>query len=190
MRDVCIGTEYVYDPAQSGFHWLMAALIVVAIGVGIYAVDLPTGDPSKGFMFGIHKSLGMTILFLVILRIGWRVIKGSPPYRTQLDRFSRLAASGTHAALYVLMLFLPVVGYVLSTAADRPVSLFGLYTFPRLFGPDKDLAKAAENAHVTGAWILIAVIALHIAAALWHQFFKRDEVMARMAPRLTRRSDG
>jgi cytochrome b561 len=83
------------------------------------------------------------------------------------------------------MVFLPVVGYVLSTAADRPVSLFGLYTFPRLFAPDKALAELAENAHVTGAWILIAAIALHIAAALWHRFVKRDEVMARMAPRRT-----
>jgi cytochrome b561 len=190
MRDVSISTEYVYGPVQRGFHWLMAALVIVAIGVGLYAVDLPKEDPSKGVLFGLHKSLGMTVLILVVLRIVWRVIKGAPPYRVALDRFSWLAASGTHAALYVLMIFLPIVGYVLSTAADRPVSLFGLYTFPRLFAPDKPLAKLAENAHVTGAWILIWIIALHIAAALWHYFFKRDEVMARMAPRLTQKSDG
>jgi cytochrome b561 len=189
MRDVSIGTEYVYDPVQRGFHWLMAAVVIAAICVGLYAVDLPKEDPSKGIWFGIHKSLGVTVLLLVVLRIVWRVIKGAPPYRVALDRWTHLASSGAHAALYALMVFMPVVGYVLSTAADRPVSLFGLYTFPRLFAPDKALAKLAENAHVTGAWILIAVIVLHIAAALWHQFVKRDEVMARMAPRLTQKRD-
>jgi cytochrome b561 len=175
-----------YDPIQRDFHWLMAAVILTAICVGLYAVNLPKEDATRGFWFGIHKSLGMTAFFLAILRIGWRLLHDTPRYRVPLGRFTRLAASATHAALYVLMVAVPIGGYVLSTASAHPVSWFGLYTFPSVVPVDKSLAKLAENAHVTGAFILIMVIALHIVAAIWHHWFKRDEVMARMAPRLAR----
>jgi cytochrome b561 len=186
MRDT--STEInSYDPIQRDFHWLMAAVILAAICVGLYAVDLPKEDPAKGFWFGIHKSLGVTVFFLAIMRIGWRLLHETPRYRVPLGRFTRLAASATHAALYVLMVAVPIGGYVLSTASAHPVSWFGLVTFPSVVPVDKSLAKIAEDAHVTGAFILIAVIALHIIAAIWHHWFKRDEVMARMAPRLARK---
>jgi cytochrome b561 len=175
---------YVYDPVQRGFHWLMAALILAAIAIGLYAGELPKEDPMRGGLYGLHKSLGVTVFFLVILRIGWRLLKGTPSYRVPLDRLTQLAASAGHAALYVLMLGLPVAGYVMSTAADRPTSWFGLLTLPRVVPVDKALSHLAGRAHVVGAWILIAVLVVHIAAALWHHWVKRDEVMARMAPRL------
>jgi cytochrome b561 len=185
MRDNSIEINS-YDPIQRVFHWLMAAVILTAICVGLYAADLPKEDATRGFWFGIHKSLGMTALFLAILRIGWRLLKSAPRYRVPLGRFTALAASATHAALYVLMVAVPIGGYVLSTASDHPVSWFGLFTFPSLVPVDKSLAKLADGAHVTGALILATVIALHIAAAAWHHWFKRDEVMARMAPQLAR----
>lgn len=185
MRDT--GPEhYVYDPAQRLLHWLMAAIILTAIGAGLYAVALPKDDPSKGVVFMIHKSLGMTALLLAVPRILLRFVRGAPPYRTALGQLMRLAASAGHAALYVLMLGVPIGGYVLSCAADRPVPWFGLFNFPRLVSPDKALAHVAENAHVVGAWILIAVLGVHILAALWHNWIKKDEVMARMAPHLAR----
>jgi len=188
MRDT--STEiYSYDPIQRGFHWLMAAVILAAICVGLYAADLPKEDATRGFWFGIHKSLGMTAFFLAIMRIGWRLLNSAPPYRVALGRFVRLAASAGHAALYVLMIGLPIGGYVLSTASDHPVSWFGLITFPSVVPVDKSLAKLADTAHVTGAWILIGVLTLHISAALWHYWIKRDDVMARMAPRLAGKRD-
>jgi cytochrome b561 len=180
------GESFVYEPAQRLLHWLMATIILAAIGFGLYAVDLPKDDPSKGTMFMLHKSLGMTALLLAIPRILLRFLKGAPRYRIELDRLTRLAASAGHAALYVLMIGVPIGGYVLSCAADRPVSWFGLFSFPRLVGADKGLAHIAENGHVVGAWILIVVIGVHVLAALWHHFFKKDEVMVRMAPHLAR----
>jgi cytochrome b561 len=188
MRDNTTTEIASYNPIQRGFHWLMAAVILTAICVGIYAADLPKEDPTKGFWFGIHKSLGMTAFFLAILRIGWRLLHSAPGYRVALGRFTALAAGIAHYALYILMVAVPVGGYVLSTASGRPVTWFGLFTFPSVIPVDKSLAKLADGAHVTGAFILIAVIALHIAAALWHHWFKRDEVMARMAPRLASKS--
>jgi cytochrome b561 len=187
MREASMGS-YVYSPAQRGLHWLMAAIILAAIGIGLYAVALPKGDPSKAQLFFVHKSLGMTALLLVVARVFLRVVRGAPPYRVALDRLTRSAASAGHGALYVLMLGVPLAGYVLSCAADRPVSLFGLFTFPSLVSPDKALAAAADSAHVYGAWTLVVVLAVHVMAALWHHLFKKDEVMARMAPHLARES--
>lgn len=178
MRDT--GTEfYSYGPIQRDFHWLMAAVILTAVCVGIYAADLPKEDATRGLWFGIHKSLGMTAFFLAIMRIGWRLFHGTP-------RFTALAAWVAHSVLYILMVGVPIGGYVLSTASGHAVSWFGLFTFPSVVPVDKPLAELAEDAHVTGALIFIAVIALHIAAAIWHHWFKRDEVMARMAPGLAR----
>jgi cytochrome b561 len=185
MRDT--STEInSYDPIQRDFHWLMAVVILTAICVGVYAADLPKEDTTRGFWFGIHKSLGMTAFFLVIFRIGWRLLKSTPRYRVPLGRFPALASWAAHSALYILMVAVPIGGYVLSTASGRPVSWFGLYTFPSLVPVDKSLAKLADDAHVTGAFIMVTVIGLHIGAAVWHHWIKRDEVMARMAPRLAR----
>jgi cytochrome b561 len=185
MRDT--STEInSYDPTQRDLHWLMAAVILAAICVGLYAADLPKEDATKGFWFGIHKSLGMTAFFLAIMRIGFRLLKITPRYRVPLGRFTGAAAWVSHSALYILMVGVPIGGYVLSTASGHAVSWFGLFTFPSVVPVDKPLAELAEDAHVTGALIFIAVIALHIAAAIWHHWFKGDEVMARMAPGLGR----
>ncbi len=187
MRDT--GMEnYVYGPAQRGLHWFMAAIIIIAIAVGLYAADLPKGDPSKGFLFLIHKSLGMTVLILASPRILLRIFKGAPPYRFPIDRLTQLGAAAGHAALYVLMIAVPIGGYVMTCAEDHPVPWFGVFSFPRLVAPDKALAEITEDAHVVGAWILIAVIVVHVLAAIWHHRFKKDEVMARMAPRLATKS--
>jgi len=187
MRDTSTDINS-YDPIQRDFHWLMAAVILTAICVGIYAADLPKEDTTRGFWFGIHKSLGMTAFFLAILRIGWRLLKSTPRYRVPLGRFTALAAWAAHSALYILMVAVPIGGYVLSTASGRPVTWFGLFTFPSLVPVDKPLAKLADDAHVTGAFILVTLIGLHIGAAVWHHWIKRDEVMARMAPRLARKT--
>ena len=126
MRDT--DTEiYSYGSIQRDFHWLMAAVILTAICVGIYAADLPKEDATRGLWFGIHKSLGMTVFFLAIMRIGWRLFHGTPRYRVALGRFTALAAWVAHSALYILMVGVPIGGYVLSTASGHPVSWFGLY---------------------------------------------------------------
>ena len=188
MRDTDIEINS-YDPMQRDFHWLMAAVILTAICVGVYAADLPKEDATRGFWFGIHKSLGMTVFFLAIMRIGLRLYYSAPRYRVALGRFTALAAWVAHSALYILMVGVPIGGYVLSTASGHPVSWFGLFTFPSVVPVDKSLAEIADDAHVTGALILVTVIALHITAAIWHHWFKHDEVMARMAPCLARKVD-
>ncbi len=187
MRDTSTDINS-YDPIQRDFHWLMAAVILTAICVGIYAADLPKEDATRGFWFGIHKSLGMTAFFLAILRIGWRLLKSTPRYRVPLGRFTALAAWAAHSALYILMVAVPIGGYR-PVDGVRPSSDVVRPLYLSEPGPCRQIPGQARRRRSCHRRLDLGdVIGLHIAAAVWHHWFKRDEVMARMAPRLTRKS--
>jgi cytochrome b561 len=171
-----------YDRAQRTLHWLMAALILAAIPLGLAALWLPAGTPPRVALLMAHKSLGMTVLVLAVLRLAYRAAVGAPPYAEPLTPLLRAAALVAHFALYTLMVALPVVGYVASTAGGREVSWFGLFVWPALAPQDKALAHLAAQAHFWLGWTIIAIIALHLAAAAWHLLVRRDEVFARMWP--------
>lgn len=171
-----------YDRVQRMFHWVMAAIIFLAIAAGVGATFLEKGSPERAQMFMIHRSLGMTALTLVAFRVIYRLIAGAPPYAVPLGRLTNLAAHAGHLALYILMIALPVTGYLLTAAAGRPVPWFGLFEWPNIAPQDKALAASASLAHYWLAWAIGAVLALHLAAVCWHRFVKRDGVLARMWP--------
>lgn len=177
--------ERGYTTLQRSFHWLMALLIVIAIGLGITTHLLPRGPTMSQVMF-FHKSFGLTILALLVLRVLARFAQGVPDYRIPLGRFVELSAKAVHVALYALMLALPVSGYVLSSAADRPTSFFGLFTLPNLIAKNDALHEAAEGAHLVFAWAIGVLIVLHAAAAIWHRYVKKDEIAGRMWPLFSR----
>jgi cytochrome b561 len=170
-----------YNPLQRGLHWAMAAFIFIALALGMVAVQLPRGGLRSDVLF-VHKSFGVTIFVLAILRVGLRIVAGAPAYRKPLDRLSELGSKAAHLALYALMLVLPVSGYVISSAGGNVVPFFGLFALPNVVTHDRELAEKAAGAHLVFAWAIGIVLALHIAAALWHAWVKRDEVMARMWP--------
>ena len=172
----------VYDPVLRAVHWLMALLIVVALGLGVWAINLTRGDLRAGVLF-VHKSFGITLLALVVLRVVVRLIVGAPAYAVPLSKLVRAAAGAGHLALYVLMIAMPVSGYVKSAASGKEVSFFGLFSLPAILPEDKGLAEAAGQAHYVFAWALGAVLVVHVAAVVWHARFKRDEVLTRMWPR-------
>jgi cytochrome b561 len=174
--------RYRYDPTQRGFHWLMAAIIFVAIAIGIYASDLPTGTALRRGLLDIHKSLGMTALVLAVFRLIYRVIRGAPAYRQPPAPWSHAAAVAVHFSLYGLMLFMPITGYLSSAAGGYSLPWFGVFSWPRLVPHDKPLAHLGEHFHIWGAWIICALLTVHILAVIWHQWIKKDEVLARMLP--------
>ncbi len=180
---------YVYDKGLRAFHWAMAALIVIGFAIGFYAANLPREDALRGPLFGMHKSIGVTILALAVLRLAWRLVKGAPAYRNPPPKVIKSASDAIHLALYALMFAMPISGFVMSQAGNHPIVWFGLFTLPQIAPIDKILAHNAGGAHVVAAWILFAIVALHAGAALWHHFVKHDEVLARMAPRLAGGSD-
>ncbi len=171
-----------YDGVQRAFHWLIAALIFVALALGLWAYYVVGEGPAFGQILFIHKSIGMTVLVLAVLRILYRLSVGAPPYAAPLGWLVHKAARAGHFALYLLMVALPIAGYVGSSAGGHDVSWFGLFSFPSLAPHDRGIAHIAGGAHFWFAWALIVVLALHLAAVCWHTFIRRDEVLSRMWP--------
>jgi len=171
----------VHNPGLRLLHWLMAALIFVALPLGVWAAETPRGPQRSEILF-VHKSIGMTVLGLVALRVVWRLAAGAPAYAEPLGRLTHAAAQVGHIALYVLMIALPVSGYLSSNGAGTVVPWFGLFSFPHLLSKNDALRVAAGEAHYVFAWTIAFVLAAHLGAVVWHAAIKRDSVLTRMLP--------
>ncbi|MGA7809461.1 cytochrome b [Bradyrhizobium sp.] len=172
--------RYQFDRVQRALHWTMAALILLAIALGGMGRYLPAGHQPRQGLLEVHKSLGFTILVLLVVRVTWRLVAGEPPYRAPLGRLNHLASRAGHFALYGLMLVMPISGYLYSAAGGYSLPWFGLFQWPRLLPHDKDISEWGKLLHYWGAWIIAAVLAVHLAAVVWHHWIKRDEVLSRM----------
>lgn len=162
-------------------HWLMAALIGVQIGLGLAGANLPLGM-SKLATLARHKSLGLTILALALIRLAWRALNPTPALPGALQAYERRLALATHVALYALLIALPVTGWIMSSARGFPVSWFNLVQLPNLVTPDPALYHAMVLTHIVLASTLGLILILHIAAAIRHHFVLHDEVLRRMLP--------
>ena len=162
-------------------HWLMAALIGVQIGLGLAGANLPLGM-SKLATLARHKSLGLTILALALIRLTWRALNPTPALPGALKAYERRLALATHVALYTLLIALPVTGWIMSSARGFPVSWFNLVQLPNLVRPDPALYHAMVLTHIVLASTLGLILILHVAAAIRHHFVLHDEVLRRMLP--------
>ncbi len=161
-------------------HWLVVLLLVLQFFLAELADDLPDGL-DKLVMLARHKSVGITILTLAALRLAWRLVDRPPPLPA-MPGWQRIAAHLTHWGLYALLFAMPLTGWMMSSAANYPVSWFGLLQLPDLVGPSHDLHEALEEVHEVLAGTLLAVVAVHVLAALKHQFLDRDGLLSRMLP--------
>lgn len=159
-------------------HWVLAILIIGMLGFGLYIEDLPRG-PDKGALVQIHKSIGVIALFLVAWRVLWRIASRFPDEVAAMPRWQALTSRWAHIALLTCALAMPVTGYLQSSAGGRPVTLFGLFDLPAL-GKIPAIAGPAHVAHGIIAYILIALIAIHILAALKHHIVDKDATLRRM----------
>lgn len=162
-------------------HWSIALAVLAMIGLGWWAKRLPYG-PLKVDVFWVHKSLGMCILAAMVLRLIWRLANPAPPLPDTLRPWERWAAHWTHWGLYGLLIAMPVSGWVINSAANFPLSVFGWFTVPAITGPDEGLKQLAANVHWLLSWLIIATVTLHVGAALKHHFVLRDNVLRRMLP--------
>lgn len=177
-----------YGTLAQAFHWLTAALVAAQFVLGIWAHGLPV-SLERLILLARHKSLGLTIFGLVLLRLVWRLYSPPPPPPPVPHPVFALAARLSHGLLYALLLAMPVVGWLLSSASNLTVSWFGLWVLPNLVAPDRRLAQGLLLAHQSMAWTLLALIALHVAAAFWHHWILKDDVLLRMLP-FARRAGG
>jgi cytochrome b561 len=169
-----------YDPTLQALHWLSAALMAAVVIVAWYMTDLPRTDPGRNDWYGLHKSIGVTILALSVIRLGWR--HRSPPAPLVAAAWEHRVAAVTHVLLYLILLAMPITGYIHSAAGGHPVSLFGLFTLPTLVPEDKALGHLFGEIHEAGQWAVYLVVALHAAAALFHAIIRKDGVLRRMLP--------
>jgi len=168
------------------FHWSTAVLILAMFALGWTAVSYPM-SPDKLQLFIWHKSLGLLVLSWVALRLVWRLSHPAPPLPAALSTTERRAARLSHAALYTLMIAMPLSGWIINSAADFPLKWLGLFRVPNLTGPDEDVQRAAELVHLSLSFALAALVVLHTAAALHHHFVRRNDVLRRMLPFVHRR---
>jgi cytochrome b561 len=174
-------TEAGWGALVRGFHWLVAALIIAQGVIGLAMVQMGL-TPAKVRVFALHKSIGITILALVLLRIAWRLAERRPADPPAMPRWQVRAARAMHLALYVLILAIPLSGWWFNSAANAPLVWFGWFDVPSLTGGlDPAWKPRALLLHQVLFWILAALLVAHVAAALWHHFRQRDDVLRRMA---------
>jgi len=174
-------TKTVYDPVARALHWIMALMMIALLGVGLYMEDLDP-SPQKWEIYGLHKSIGMIALFLIGLRILWRLHARPPkplPTHTPLEQW---AAHIVHLALYAAMLAMPVSGYLMSSAGGHAINIFGMLNVPLLVDKNADIGKAAKEIHEIAGNVMIAAIVLHLLGALKHKLIDKDGTLARMMP--------
>lgn len=169
-----------FAPSQRLLHWLMAACIVAMlfIGVGMVSTIRATYVP----LVVIHRTLGIAILALALLRLALRLRLGAPRLPPDLPAPMRLAAQASHAAFYGLMLGMPLLGWGMLSAAGYPVLLLGGIRLPPILPKDAGVHALLWSAHFYLAFVFFALILAHVAAALLHALVRRDGVFETMAP--------
>ncbi|HWJ06159.1 MAG TPA: cytochrome b [Steroidobacteraceae bacterium] len=171
-----------YTKLAVTLHWLIAALVVAQLGLGWWMLDIPKQPGGvRAFWFNVHKSIGMTIALLVLVRIAWRLRHPAPLLPARVPAWQRRAAAVNHALLYVCLLGMPLVGFLGSTFSGYPIRYFGvaLPAWGYESAPLKDFFSAV---HLGFAWVFMTLIALHAGAALKHLLVDRDAVFWRMWP--------
>ena len=172
-----------YHPAAIAFHWGLGLAILGLLGVGLYMTGLPF-SPERGRWFHWHKSLGVAVLMLSALRLLWRLWHRPPPLprsmQARMPAWQRAVHHGTHALLYIAFFAVPLSGWAYSASAGYPVAWFGVHPLPDVIPVDADLAATLKTLHHLCTYVLGALAALHIAAALKHQWLDGDHLLARM----------
>lgn len=180
-------TEQRWGVLAKSFHWLMALGIVGAGVLGLIMTEMDRGM-DKLNMYALHKSIGLTVLALLLLRVLWRFIDRRPADEP-MPRIQRICAHAVHGVLYLFMLAMPLSGWLFNSASGFPLQWFKAFNLPALVAKNEDLAELAIDAHELMFWVLVAVLVAHVGGALYHHFFERDNTLLRMLPFTRLRSD-
>lgn len=171
-----------YSTPARLFHWGMALLILATIPAGLIMVQSGIGRSLQNALFLYHKNVGVMLLVLVVARLVWRGLNPAPKLPADLSPLQAKAAAATHGLLYTLMFIVPLAGYVRVRAGGFPIESLDALGLPTLVPKSDALAALAKSVHYYAGIAIIAVLAVHIGAALYHRFVRRDGVLARMWP--------
>ena len=166
-------------------HWLMALLIAGLFGVGLYMTGLKL-SPQKLQIYSWHNWAGVTVFVLALVRLGWRMTHRPPPDDAGMPRSQQVAAHGVHHLLYLLMIAIPLSGWLMSSAKGFQTVWFGMLPLPDLLSKNKELGDLLQLIHMSLNYSMAALVLAHAAAAIKHHFVERDDVLARMLPFLNK----
>ncbi len=177
------GTRTDHYPATSKLlHWLVAACVLTTAPVAI-AMGRVSEGPLQNALYNLHKSLGVLILVLMILRLINRFVVGAPIPDPDIEPWQKTVSSAVHGLLYVMLLAMAVVGYIANSAYGAATPFFGLFDLPAVVGKNEDLANQLFAVHRWTGFFLIGLVLMHVGAALYHHFIRSDNVLKRMLPR-------
>ena len=169
-----------FDPVSRLFHWISAAVILGQMVFGMLLDEFERGTPQKAAAMNLHKSIGLTILILVLARLWWRHGHPAPQYPDHIASRQVNAARWGHRLLYVAMLAVPLIGYAGANFSKHGIHFFGLFFLPPWGPDDKDLHEALNDIHGTLAYVFLALIAGHIALGIYHRVIAKDGLFERM----------
>lgn len=171
-----------YTPVAIALHWLMVVLLIGLVSVGIYMHELPL-SPQKLQLYSYHKWAGVTAFLLVLIRLLWRATHPAPALPASMTPLMQRAAHAGHVVLYLLMIAIPLSGWLMSSAKGFQTVYFGVLPIPDLLVKDEALGKALKEVHELLNWTLILLVLGHIGAAVKHHFIDKDGLLWRMSLR-------
>ncbi|HEY1138607.1 MAG TPA: cytochrome b [Lysobacter sp.] len=172
-----------WGPVSQLLHWLIVLLILGLGVVGLVMVELPK-SPRWFWVYDLHKSFGLTVLALIVVRLLWRLFAGAPKPVPGTPHWQERVATITHGLLYALTFAVPLSGWLYDSLSGlRPLRWFGQFKVPKLADPSQALAPVMRDTHEWLFWLLIALVAAHAAAAFYHHMFQHDTTLTRMLPR-------
>lgn len=180
-------TDTAWGSVSMALHWLIVLLVLATAVLGLVMGEMRF-SPTKVQAFALHKSLGLTVLALMVLRLAWRLVGGRPAALADSARWQSATAEVTHWLLYAALFAMPLSGWLYNSASNFPLRWFGLFTVPPLTGRDQDIKEFAHDAHEMLFWVIVVLVLLHAGAALWHHMVRRDETLDRMLPARLRRA--
>jgi len=174
-----------YTTTAIVLHWLIALLLLGQFVFGLMLDDIPRGTPERGTYINLHKSSGILIGLLIVLRLAWRLMHAPPPLPANMPAWQRHAARLSHAVLYLCMLILPLSGYLASNFSKHGIKFFNLVRLPPWGPDDRTLYVLFNQTHHTTALLLALFVGLHVLAVAKHMLIDRDGLLWRMWPRRT-----
>jgi len=179
-REMIRNTSSSWGSVSRWFHWILGITVIGMLAYGWWMNHIPA-RADRLFYRSIHADIGYVVLLLMVVRLLWRMINPAPALPSDTPRWQRISAQISHWALYIVTIMVAMLGWAHS-GAHKPdySSWFGLFHVPQITSPDKATADAYEDRHIFFAYVLLALVVIHVAAALWHHFVRRDRVTARM----------
>jgi len=172
--------EPAYTRTAVVLHWLIAVCVIAQIALGLWMIGIPKDPPGlRAWWFNVHKSIGLTLSMLILLRVCWRVTHRAPPLPAAMPKWQRIAANASHHLMYLCMVLMPASGYLGSSFTKYPIIYFGM-KLPHWGWDAPALKEICSTVHLATAITLITLIVAHVAAALKHRFVDRDNIFERM----------